>query len=402
MDKRQALAFLDGLEAKGMMLGLGRIREFLAFTGNPEKRFRSVHVAGTNGKGSTCAMIERILREAGFATGLYTSPHLVEFSERIKVNGKSIGDTELARLVAGTKELMGKSGISLTYFEFVTAMAFRHFAACGVEIAVVEVGMGGRLDATNVLSPLVSVITNVSKEHEQWLGHSLENIAFEKAGVIKKGAPVLTAEWKPSALGVFRGKCRRLNARLVVVKKPFAGKLSLLGFFQQWNAALALATVAELKKQGIEIPDSAIKDGLAKVEWPGRFQIIQANPTLLLDCAHNPACCVVLSKAFSKMFPKKKALLVFGVSSDKNVEKMAGLLAPVSEKVFVTNARFRAMPFERVEKAFSSLGVCLETVPGVSNAVKKAISRAGKHGIVLVSGSCFVVGEAMEFFGKTG
>lgn len=402
MGKKQAMAFLDGLEAKGIMLGLGRIEKFLAFIGNPEKRFMSVHVAGTNGKGSTCAMVERVLREAGFKTGFYSSPHLVHFNERIKVNGNSIGDARLAGLVAETRRMAEKSGIELSYFEFVTAMAFRHFAASKVEVAVVEAGMGGRLDATNVLVPLVSVVTNIELEHEAYLGNSLGKIAAEKAGIIKKGVPVVTGERRESVLRVVRERCRGQNARLVVAKRPYAGKIGLLGAFQEWNAALAFEVALQLQKQGVVIKDGAVKKGIAKAEWPGRFQIVRRRPVVVLDCAHNPACCAALAEAFAKIFPGKKALLVFGVSSDKQVNGMAVSLAGVSKKVFATNAKLRAMPFEIIEKAFSGLGVELKRVAGVSNALKKALSEAGKGDIVLVSGSCFVVGEAMAALGKKG
>ena len=400
MGRRQAMAFLDGLEAKGIKLGLGRMEKFLAFAGNPEKRFNSVHVAGTNGKGSTCAMVERVLREAGFKTGFYSSPHLVEFNERIKVNGKDIGDARLARLVFETRRMAEKSGIELSYFEFITAMAFRHFAACGVEIAVVEAGMGGRLDATNVLVPLVSVVTNVELEHEAYLGNTIEKIAAEKAGIIKKGVPVVTGERRESVLRVLKEKCGEWNAQLVVAKKPYAGKIGLFGCFQEWNAALAFEVAVQLQKQGVVIKDGAIKKGIAAAEWPGRFQVVRRRPIVVLDCAHNPACCAALALAFAKIFPGKKALLVFGVSSDKQVKGMAVSLAKVSKKVFATNAKLRAMPFEIIEKAFSGLGVELDHVPGVSNALKKALSEAGKGDIVLVSGSCFVVGEAMAALGK--
>jgi len=397
MDKEQAFAFLHNLEGRGIKLGLERIRKFLCFVGNPETRFKSIHVAGTNGKGSTAAFVERILREAGYKTGLYTSPHLVSFNERIQVNGEKISDELLVKLVGEAKQEMEDCGISLTYFEFITAMAFKHFALSKVDFAVVEVGMGGRLDATNVLLPLVSVITNVEREHEAHLGDTQEEIAAEKAGVIKKHVPVVTAEWKKHVLDVFKEKAVEKESQLLVVKDPYAGKLIVLGSFQRWNAALAVASVKELQKQGIELDETAIVKGLAKAEWPGRFQIVQTNPTLVLDCAHNPACCKVLATAFNEMFPGKKALLVFGTSSDKKVGKMAGFLAPIAKKVFVTEAKYRPMPAKEVAEEFKAFGNEVDLVKGVEEAVKKAISSANPGDVVLVTGSCFVVGEAMRF-----
>ncbi len=394
MDKKQAFAFLDELQGRGISLGLSRIRKFLLFIGSPETRFRSVHVAGTNGKGSTAAMIESILREAGFKTGLYTSPHLVRFNERIQVNGRQISDKRLVELIAKLKAKMQKSKIGLTYFEFVTTLAFKHFANCRVDFAVVEVGMGGRLDATNSVKPAVSVITNVEREHEEHLGKTRRKIAAEKAGIIKKHVPVVTAEWKKPILRVFNEKCNAKNAKLVVVKSPFKGRLGLLGSFQRWNAALAIAAARELQKQGIEIDEKAIQKGLAKAEWPGRFEIVHKNPTVLLDCAHNPACCVVLSRAFKQAFPGKKCLLVFGASSNKNVARMAKLLSPLARKVFVTAAKYRAMPPKMAVACFGSADV--EVVAGVGKALKKALSSAKKSDVVLVAGSCFLVGESIQ------
>jgi dihydrofolate synthase/folylpolyglutamate synthase len=399
MDKKQALAFLKKLESRGMSLGLSRIEGFLALVGSPERDFASVHVAGTNGKGSTAAMLESILRKAGCKTGLYTSPHLVEFNERVRVNGKSISDRDFCSLVSSLKKELEESGLELTYFEFVTALAFKHFSEKKVEVAVVEVGMGGRLDATNVVMPLVSVITNVENEHEEHLGKTTKAIAREKAGIVKRGVPVLTAEWKKPVLRVFEKTASGKKARLVVVKRPWPGALKLSGSFQAWNAALAAAAARELESQGIRVGGKAIAEGLASAEWPGRFQLVGKRPLVVLDCAHNPACCVVLSRAFRETFPGRRALLVFGVSKDKKVEKMARVLAPFAKKVFVTASKTRPMPLARVQKAFSSQGIEAKPFPGVKKALKKALAEANPDDIVLVAGSCFVVGEAIGFLG---
>ena len=214
MGKAQAMAFLEELEGKGTELGLDRVKDFLSLIGSPENSFKAVHIAGTNGKGSTSAMVESILREAGFKTGLYNSPHIVSFNERIKVNGLNISNRALVELVESTKKKMEESGISLTYFEFITAIAFKHFANQGVEIAVVEVGMGGRLDATNVVTPLVSVITNIAIEHKKHLGNTVAQIAKEKAGVIKENIPVVTAAQDDAALKVIRRVCREKASSL--------------------------------------------------------------------------------------------------------------------------------------------------------------------------------------------
>ncbi len=397
MEKKQALGFLQALENRGMVLGLGRIEKFLALLGNPERDFASVHIAGTNGKGSTAAMLESILRKAGYKTGLYTSPHLVEFNERIRVNGQRVSDRVFCSLVSSLKEELEESGLKLTYFEFVTALAFKHFAKKKVEVAVVEVGMGGRLDATNVLEPKVSVITNVENEHEEHLGKTAKAIAREKAGIIKQGVPVVTAEWKKPVLNVFEKAASEKKARLVTVKRPWQGNLKLSGFFQQWNAALAAAAVERLESQGLKIGKRAVKEGISLVHWPGRFQVVKKKPVVLLDCAHNPACCVVLSRAFKNRFPKRRVLLVFGVSRDKKVEKMARVLAPLARKVFVTASKTRPMALSRVEAAFRKQGLETKAFPSVKKALQKALGEAKGQGVVLVTGSCFVVGEAISF-----
>lgn len=398
MKPAEAFSFLGELEGKGIRLGLERMEAFLAFIGNPEKSFRSVHVAGTNGKGSTCAMVECILREAGFRTGLYTSPHLVRFNERIRVNGVEITDAALARLVEETKREMEKSGINLTYFEFVTALAFRHFAASGVDFAVVETGMGGRLDATNVLLPMVSVITGIEKEHTRYLGNTLQKIAVEKAGIIKRGVPVVTAERKKSILGIFKKECAKRGAPLSIVKKPFFGKLALPGSFQRWNAALAVAAVGEMQKQGVKVGKKAIGKGLLAVKWPGRFEIVQRSPVVVLDCCHTPNSARALAGAFREIFPGKKAVLVLGASSDKDIKGIVAALYPIASFAVITEAKTRAMPAARILKEFRKRGVEAVKVTGVRNAAKKAVSLAGKNGIVLVTGSCFVVGEAMPLW----
>ncbi len=381
-----------------MRLGLERIEEFLCLAGSPQGKFRSIHIAGTNGKGSTAALIERILREAGFKTGLFTSPHLIHINERIQVNGRLISGDDFAELVSETRVQVEKFKISLTYFEFLTAMAFKHFSSQKVDFAVVETGMGGRLDATNIVRPLVSVITNVEKDHEQFLGDTFKKIAVEKTGIIKEGIPVVTAEWKKTVLDIFREKALEKNAGLSIVRKEFRGNLGLLGSFQRWNAALALAAVKELQKQGVEISDGAIQGGLMKALWPGRFQVMQKKPLVVLDCAHNSGCCFVLAQAFKEMFPDKKALLVFGASTNKDAEKMACLLSPIAKRVFATSAHYRGMSLERLTTYFGSCCLPVEAVPGVENALKKALSSAERDDVILVAGSCFLVGEAMPFF----
>ncbi len=400
LNKKQVFAFLEELQGGGIKLGLERIEKFLTFIGNPEKEFKSVHIAGTNGKGSTATMIEQILRQAGFKTGLFTSPHLVCFNERIRVNGVEISDKYLVKLVGELRKEMKKSGIELSYFEFITALAFRHFANSKVDIAIIETGMGGRLDATNVIHPLVSVITNIAMEHEKYLGSTFAQIAGEKAGIIKEKVPVVTSARNDIVLSVIRRVCREKNSSLSIIQRPLFNEVGMKGIFQGWNAALAVAAVKQLKLAGFEVGKQAIEEGLSLAKISCRFDIVRKEPIVILDCAHNPACCVVLAKSFAKEFPEKKALLVFGASKGKNVLAMAKRLAPVSKKVFVTSAKYRAMDTEKIAKVFEDLGLEIEVVKNVENAVKKAISCAKQGDVVLVTGSCFVAGEVLEFFKK--
>jgi dihydrofolate synthase/folylpolyglutamate synthase len=394
------LSYFDELERLGIILGLERIQRFLELLGNPQDRFRSIHIAGTNGKGSTAAMVESILRCAGYKTALYTSPHLVCFNERVQVNGKKISNPELQQLVSQLRSIKEKADLKLTFFEFTTALAFEYFKRKKIDFAVIETGMGGRLDATNVLKPLVSVITNVSIEHRQYLGNTLQEIAFEKAGIIKQGVPLITSEKNPVVLRVLRKECKRKKSKLIKASKSCNGKIALQGSFQRTNAAMAIAVIRELRRQGVRISEKAIRNGLTKVHFPGRFTEMQRNPIVLLDCCHNSGAALALAKAFRRGFKGKKALLVIGVSSDKDIRQIALALAPLSSLVIVTGAKIRAMQPEKVKKEFERNGKKAIIVKGVKNAVRKAIAVAGKNRLVLVAGSCFVVGEAIQLWKK--
>jgi len=390
MGKKNAMDYLQELEQEGILLGLERIQQFLELLGNPQDSFKSVHIAGTNGKGSTAAFLESILRNAGIKTGLYTSPHLVEFNERIQASGRKIPDADLARLVKGLRRVKEKAGIKLTYFEFITALAFRHFADSGVEVAVVEVGMGGRLDATNVLKPVVCGVTNVSLEHEAYLGNLIEKIAFEKAGIVKKGVPVFSTARNPAVVRVLEKACNEKGAALVSVNVPYAGKISLDGGFQKWNASLAYTIARQLQVHGIAINDEAIFSGLEQAKWPGRFEL---SGRLLFDCAHNPAGAGALQQALHNSFPNKKFTFVFGAASDKDVGQMLGALAPCVKEIVATSAKVRGMGVKKICAAAKALELDCKQVPDVESAIKHALNASNGETVV-VCGSCFLVGEA--------
>jgi dihydrofolate synthase/folylpolyglutamate synthase len=393
------MQYLRSLEKFGINLGLGRTKFLLEMLGNPQLKFKSIHVAGTNGKGSTSAMIASILKEAGYKVGLYTSPHLFDYRERIDINGRKISKHEFLkglRLVKNiTKNPRLKSGESFptlqrggfrksqdmqpTVFECLTAVAFWYFAKEKVDYAVVEVGLGGRLDATNVVTPLVSVITNVDYEHTNILGKTLAKIAYEKAGIIKPGIPVVTAEKKREALRVIEEVCRKRGSKLEVVnrkskaprlrsgqvesRKPldFArGKSKvgiLIGSHQKINAACAIAA---LQAAGIKISKRAITTGLKKVRWPARFQVISKKPLTIVDGAHNPAGAKVLRETLQAEFPGKKFSFVVGMQEDKNARGILAELKPVAREIILTRSahkqsalRIAGMRTVKLRKAFS-------------------------------------------------
>ena len=386
MDYDKAIKFLYSRELFGIKLGLSNIRKLLKKLGNPHKELKVIHVAGTNGKGSCCAMISSILQEQGYKVGMYTSPHLVDFRERILINKKKIGKENLLKLVKRIKPLLKKH----TYFEVVTALAFLYFSEKKVDYVVAEVGMGGRLDATNVVDPLVSVITNISLEHKKHLGDTIEKIAFEKAGIVKKNRPCVSAA-TGSALKVIKKICRKRNSRLYVVKGKKKLKLNLKGSFQLLNASTSLKVIDILKKTGIEVSDKAINNGLKHILWPGRMEFISRN--ILLDCAHNPAAVDVLVKEIKKLKYKHLNLLI-GIMKDKDIGQIVKKLVDVADHAIITKPMInRAAEPKLIAKGIKDYAI----VPNVKEAVMFGKSITGRDDLLLITGSIFTVGEAMPY-----
>ncbi|MBF0634707.1 MAG: bifunctional folylpolyglutamate synthase/dihydrofolate synthase, partial [Nitrospinae bacterium] len=353
MNFEKARAHLDSLSFKGIKLGLANTSALLKELGDPHKKFVSVHVGGTNGKGSTSAMIAAILANSGVKCGLYTSPHLETFRERINVNGAIIGKAKAAKLVERVKEAVKKTGVPVTYFEFVTAMAFLHFAEEGAQAVAVEVGMGGRFDSTNVVTPAVSVITSIAMDHREHLGSTLRKIAFEKCGIIKKGRPVVTAVNAPSAIEEIVKtagersaplsvsgedfKCRRLKSVEDGERFDFESgsarydglRVSLVGRQQVSNAGMAIKTALILRDNGFEgITENSIRSALAGVFLPGRFEMARKNPPLIYDGAHNPKACSALCRALIERFGHSRVDFIFGAMGDKDYAKMILNLLP--------------------------------------------------------------------------
>ncbi|MFH1125732.1 MAG: folylpolyglutamate synthase/dihydrofolate synthase family protein [Candidatus Altiarchaeota archaeon] len=426
MNLKQADDYLKGLKKFGIRLRLEHIERLLSLLGNPHKGLKCLHIAGTNGKGSVCAYLNSILIEAGFKVGLYTSPHFYKLNERIKFNNVMISDRELARLTGIVKpavQKVSKELGDLTFFEVTTAIAFLYFVEKKTDFVVLEVGLGGRLDATNVVEPLVSVITSISREHVDFLGSDIEDIAREKASIIKESGLVVTAA-SGKALKVIEEKCQERKAVLCVVgeevlfrrkqqslvrqdfRLDFFGKnhnlsILLLGRHQMPNAALTFSVIQMLNSfHSLGVSEEAIRRGFLKARIPCRLELVQRNPTVFLDGAHNPDGIKKLAHALTE-FKHDRTILVFGCSYNKEYEKMLSAFIPMPDSVIITETKL-ATPLagSKLVSEFKKYvkDVALET--DVKNAVKKAISKACVNDIVVVAGSLYVAGEARRFWRK--
>jgi dihydrofolate synthase/folylpolyglutamate synthase len=423
------LSFADyeRLSRSAVVFDLARIEALLARAGNPHLAAKSVHVAGTKGKGSTSAMIASVLTASGYRTGLYTSPHLHTIRERVKVDGASISEGDFAALVAELRPHVEainnqSSPEELTTFEVLTALAFSLFQKEGLDFQVLETGLGGRLDATNVVLPQVCVITSISLDHTEVLGDTIARIAAEKAGIIKPGTKVVCAPQDSEALEVVEQACRKRGATLIKVGRDItwrklAGSDSgqsfelhgtkgayrlatpLLGDHQLENAAVAVGALEVLADQGISIPSDGMAAGLAQVDWPGRLQVLQRSPLVVVDGAHNAYSVRKLKEALQGCFDFDGAILIVGASRDKNVSGIVAELAQTSASVIVTrSAHPRAADTAALAAEFSRWGVEALVAPDTASAIILALSRAKPTDIVCVTGSLFVVSEAIERF----
>ena len=417
----KAIDHLYRLQRHGIKLGLENIRRLMTVLDEPHRCFRSVHIAGTNGKGSTAAMVAAVLAAAGYRTGLYTSPHLIDFTERIRVNGDPISPDAVARLTERIRA--AAADIPVTFFEFTTAMAFLHFAESSVDFAVAEVGMGGRYDATNVLTPLVSVITHIDFDHQAYLGDTLEKIASEKAGVIKPSVPVVTAADRPEAVSVIRTICREQNAPLyrlgsevrVEGSSPHLFRYqgvqwsfpdlncALLGRHQLSNAGCALAALELLERPGITLGEAPVRRGLSTVRWEGRLERMPPAPSgagVILDGAHNPAGARVL-RAFldeSKPSGPGRLILVLGILHDKDIVGILAELVPMADEVVVTRPRHeRAASADDLKRHLEDYPVRVTVREPLEEALRYAQSAAAAADRICVTGSLYTVGEARAY-----
>jgi dihydrofolate synthase / folylpolyglutamate synthase len=428
MKYSDTIEYLYGLQKFGMKFGLDNIRLLMSLLGAPQKSFSSVHVAGTNGKGSTSAMIESLLRTKGARTGLFTSPHLVSFTERIRVNGEEISEDAVINLAEEVrKAAAGIEDFCPTFFEVVTSMAFLHFMRMKVEWAVVEVGMGGRLDATNIIQPEVAVITNIGIDHCEFLGDTLEEIAREKAGIIKQGVPVVAAEQSPEVMRVIQQRCDKAGAPLFRLQSEFSVELasgdagaislnyhgrksymdvgvSLSGEHQINNAALAIKTAEVLSEKYPEM-DLDIRKGLGSVSWPGRLEMIREKPPILIDGAHNPPAATVLAAHLGKLLGAKyqRVIMVAGVMADKDIRGILGPLLPLAaEIIFAAPAYGRAASAEKLQSFATDLGYASKTAGSVAGALTMAEGLYVPGDLIVVTGSFYTIGEAKEAIGHKG
>jgi len=425
------LSFADyeRMPRSAVVFDLRRMEQLLARLGNPQNMAKSVHIAGTKGKGSAAAMIASILVQSGYRTGLYTSPHLFNIRERIQVDGRQISEAEFARLTEMIKPEVATVNASgglgeLTTYEILTALAFAYFRDKKVDYQVLEVGLGGRLDATNVVKPEVCVITSISYDHMEVLGETLAEIAREKAGIIKPGSITVTAPQSPGAMEVLEKVCQQQEVKLVRVgrdvtwqresfrpegqsfkvrgmKGEYQLRLPLIGEHQLENAATAVAATEALAERGARIAAETMSRGIASVNWPGRLQILRQKPWIIVDGAHNGDSMQRLVAAIGQYFTFEKAIVIFGASSDKNIAGMVNELSSFPGKVIVTRSHHpRAVAVERLTEEFSRQDVIFEVAADVESAMERALSLAGPADLICATGSLFLVAEVMEYMRK--
>lgn len=423
MNYRETLIYLERLEQIGIKLGLENINRLLLLSGRPERKLRFVHIAGTNGKGSTAAFMAEILKYAGYRVGLYTSPHLNRFEERIVINGTSIGPRRLASLATYYKCLIEKErSFSPTYFEVSTAMAIKYFSEEDVDICIMETGLGGRLDATNIIKPEVCIITSISQDHMQFLGYRLSDIAREKFSIIKPGADVVAYLKEALLKRELKRICRRYKNLLILVDEDIEYniverslvrqvftlqidgrdvffKLRLLGDHQVINACLAFGGINILSSKGVNVNLQHIRKGLENTYWPGRFEIINRRPYIVLDGAHNTEAIKRLRDTLRVYFPDRELVLILGVMADKDWRSIIKELTPGARMVLACDIESkRACPAEVIARESRRFNMDVNAFGSVKEAIDMAMEKAGDNDIICITGSLYLVGEARKIF----
>jgi dihydrofolate synthase / folylpolyglutamate synthase len=388
MDYPRSVRFLESFKGRGIKLGLDRVRAILSKLDDPQNSFLSIHIAGTNGKGSVAAMLSSILTKSGFRTGLYTSPHLVDYTERVRINEQDISKRDFAEAVAIVKKTLNEHwSVILTEFEVITVAGFLMLKRAKVEVAVIETGLGGRLDATNVVTPLISIITNIDMDHMDLLGNSINSIAREKAGIIKPGVPVITGATK--GLETIRNICKKKVSKLIVAHSKPELKLSLSGEHQKSNAAIVVRAVDELRKLGLDIEQEALTNGLKSTKWLGRLQVVSRKPLTILDGAHNVAGAKALSAYLSSL--GKKVSFVIGMQKNKDIKGYLEIIRPLAEKFYVVQSS-NPGAISKLELA-RMIGPKAIISTSLSSAVKSAKAQALP---VCITGSLYLVGDFLK------
>lgn len=421
MTYEEALSYIHSICWKGSKLGLDRTRELLGKLNDPQKELKFIHIAGTNGKGSTAAMLSSILEEAGYRVGLYTSPFINRFNERMQVNHQPIPDEELAALTEYVRPYADAMADSPTEFELITALAMVWFARQKCDIVVLEVGMGGELDSTNIIDvPEAAVIAAMGLDHVKELGPTMADIARAKAGIIKEGGRVVSYGGNPEADEVIAAVCRARNASLcqpdfsAIVPGDFSLegqtfsykgwcglRIPLVGAYQMNNAAVVLETVEVLRQRGWSVSDEAVRQGLADTRWPARFEVLRRDPVFIVDGGHNPHGIRATAESLRRLFPGRKITFVTGVMADKDVEHILGLIVPLADQFFTVRPdNPRAMDAGELARRIEAMGAKATPCASVRDGVDRAIQAEGPHGVACALGSLYMSGEVRSCFGK--
>ena len=418
MDYKEALAYINGVEFFGSKPGLTRIRELLERLGDPQKKLRFIHIAGTNGKGSCAAMTASILKAAGYKTGLYTSPYLYRFNERMQINGRQIEDDALAEIVSRVRPAAEAMTDHPTEFELMTAAALLWYAQETCDVVVLEVGLGGRFDATNIIdAPEAAVIMNIGLDHTAVLGDTLEQIAFEKSGILKPGTDAVLFEQGEEATGVVRRRCEELGVPLHIADfsqlvsefdslygqsftyrgQPYA--LPLLGAHQLKNAAVVLELVEVLREKGWKLEQGDVEHGLYAVSWPGRFELVSDEPYFVVDGGHNPQCAETVRDNLLHYFPDKRRILLLGVLRDKDYPGLTAILDKAADEyVCITPASGRALPAEELAEHLKRYGKPVTVCGSIRDGVTETLKRSDEDSAVCAVGSLYSVGEIRACF----
>jgi dihydrofolate synthase/folylpolyglutamate synthase len=416
----KTIEWLYSLESRGEIYKLERMDAALALIGNPHRRIRSIHIAGTKGKGSVAAMVDSVLRAAGIRTGLYTKPHLVNLSERTRIDGGVMPPARMLGYIDSLRAIYERAGLALTFFEFTVAMMFLYFAEERVDLAVIETGLGGRLDSTNVVTPILSVITPIGFDHMEYLGYTIPAIAAEKGGIIKPEVPVVIGARDPEARATLNSIATQRRSAVRMIDREFSLRshapahrldytgmalelndveLALAGPFQHENAAIALATIEALGAQGIAIGEAAIRRGLREVYWPGRFDVVRREPMVILDCAHNELAISALLDTISvELGAEVRPRLIFGCLASKQWERMAAMLAPRVSDVTLTRARWKNPIEPEILLPHFARHAATRVERDPRRAIAQVVEEARPEQVVLVTGSVYLIGEVYPYF----